>query len=110
MKWKAYPNLRRRPRAPNLGRGRLQRQIARCFTVHGPVVSSSQIYDMCFTQRRKTTTLKRYMVWRIVRTIADPVRRVPPHGAWLWQLRNNSDLSALYQKTPEEKPDPEPTN
>ena len=29
--WEYYPNLQRRPHAPNKGRGRLQRQIARAF-------------------------------------------------------------------------------
>jgi hypothetical protein len=44
-----HPNLRHRPHAPNLGRGRLQRQIARCFLVHGPEVSASAIYEWCET-------------------------------------------------------------
>jgi hypothetical protein len=91
MSWDLYPNLRRRPHAPNKGRGRLQRQIRRVFLIGGPLVSSSQIYDLCFTQRRKATTLKRYMVWRILIKIADPVRKVPPHNAWLWRLRNTEE-------------------
>jgi len=42
--WLRYRNLQRRPHAPNKGRGRLQRQIARAFHVHGPTVSASEIY------------------------------------------------------------------
>jgi hypothetical protein len=37
-RWENYPNLRHRPHSPNKGRGRLQRQIARCFVVFGPEV------------------------------------------------------------------------
>jgi hypothetical protein len=87
MSWDAHPNLRLRPFSPNKGRGRLQRQIRRAFIIDGPVVSSSRIYDLCFTRRRKATTLKRYMVWRILIKIADPIRKVPPNGAWLWRLK-----------------------
>ena len=45
--WEYYPNLQRRPHAPNKGRGRLQRQIARAFHTHGPEVTTSTIYDWC---------------------------------------------------------------
>jgi hypothetical protein len=24
-------------------------------------------------------------------TMADPVKRVPPYGAWLWRLRNSGE-------------------
>jgi hypothetical protein len=91
MKWADHPNLRLRPPAPNKGGGRLQRQIARAFMAGGRELTSSQIYDWCFSQRRRTTTLKRYMVWRVLRKVADPVRRVPPYGAWLWRLRNSGE-------------------
>ena len=32
--------------------------------------------------------------WRTLKTLrpmCDPVERVPPHGAWLWRLRNTAD-------------------
>jgi hypothetical protein len=29
----------------------------------------------------------RWSVHRILRQIAEPIRKVPPHGAWLWRLR-----------------------
>jgi len=28
---------------------------------------------------------------RTLRTMCEPVERVPPHGAWLWRLRNSGD-------------------
>jgi hypothetical protein len=72
----------------------LQVQIRRAFLVHGPVVSSSSIYDWCYARRRlmlgKPLTMPHcYSVWRILVTMADPIERVPPHGAWLWRLRNS---------------------
>jgi hypothetical protein len=36
MKWCDYPNLAKRPHAPNEGRGRLQVQVRRALLVHGP--------------------------------------------------------------------------
>jgi hypothetical protein len=87
MKWKAYPNLRRRPRAPNKGRGRLQVQIRRAF-LSADTQTSSAVYDWCFARcRHRITQRHRHSVWRILMTIADPVARVPPYGAWLWRLR-----------------------
>jgi hypothetical protein len=29
---------------------------------------------------------------RTLRTICDPVARVPPYGAWLWRLRNGGAI------------------
>jgi len=82
-------NLLRRPSAPAKDRGRLQKQIRRAFLVHGPVVSSSVIYDWAFARRpqQRCSQLHRWSVVRILREIAAPVRRVPPYGAWLWRLR-----------------------
>jgi len=28
---------------------------------------------------------------RTLRAMCDPIERVPPHGAWLWRLRNTAD-------------------
>jgi hypothetical protein len=85
--WPHHPNLRRRPHAPNKGRGRLQRQIRRAFIVHGPVVSSSQVYDWCFAHKRKLSQLRRHGVWRILREVADPVGRASTIGRpVLWRL------------------------
>jgi hypothetical protein len=89
MTWDDHPNLRLRPHAPSRGRGRLQVQVRRAFLVHGPVVSSSALYDWCYPRRRRLTQRRRHSVWRILVTIADPIGRVPPHGAWLWRLRTD---------------------
>ena len=86
-KWINYPNLRRRPHAPNAGRGRLQRQIARCFHVHGPEVSGAVIYD--WTQ---TWPDGRKHYWSTKQTLcelADPIGRATTIGRpWIWRLRN----------------------
>ena len=90
MKRDRYRNLRRGG-GPGRGRGRLQRQIARAFTAEGPVLSASQIYDWCFTKRRRVTTLKAYMVWRILVKVADRVGRAKTIGTPnLWRWRGNS--------------------
>jgi hypothetical protein len=31
--------------------------------------------------------MTRLGVWLVVQKIADRVRKVPPHGAWLWRLK-----------------------
>jgi hypothetical protein len=100
MKWDRHPNLHHRPHAPARDRGRLQVQIRRAFAVHGPVVSSSSIYDWCYARRRlmlgKPLTLPhRYSVWRILMTIGDPIGR----GAGsarpiLWRLRDTGENEA----------------
>jgi hypothetical protein len=33
--------------------------------------------------------LRRHGVWRILMSIADPICKVPPHGAWLWRLKDD---------------------
>src|SRR4051812_24239080 len=92
-KWAEYPNLLRRPHAPNKGRGRLQRQIRRAFIIHGREVSSSLIYEhaMSWSQRLDGRPLgwdHRWSIVRILETLADRVRREPPYGAWLWRLKD----------------------
>ena len=80
-----FPNLLRRPRAPAAGRGRLQVQIRRAF-VGREVLTSSEIYDSCYAKRQIDRPY-RWSVLRILLELADRVRRVPPHGAWLWRLK-----------------------
>jgi hypothetical protein len=46
-KWGGYPNLFCRPHAPNAGRGRLQKGVARVFEACGPEVPASTIYSWC---------------------------------------------------------------
>jgi hypothetical protein len=124
-KWLSYPNLQRRPHAPNKGRGRLQVQIRRAFAIHGPVVSSSQTYDWAYARqpRLRRSLAHRHSVFRILREIAEPVGRaptigrpwlwrlrVPPYGAWLWRLREpigsaigSSESSAANKPLPEKE-------
>jgi hypothetical protein len=86
--WESYPNLQRRPHAPNAGRGRLQVQIRRAFAVGGAELTSSQVYDWAYLRHRShLSEAVRWSVHRILRQLADRVRRVPPHGAWLWRLK-----------------------
>jgi hypothetical protein len=81
-------NLQRRLPAPAKGNGRLQRQMARAFAVHGPVVSSSQLYDWCFAcdGRRADSQAMRWSV--LLDATCERVGRAPTIGRpWLWQLR-----------------------
>ena len=87
-RWESYPNLQRRPHAPAKGRGRLQVQIYRAFAVGGNELTSSQVYDWAYPRRRsQLSEAVRWSVHRILLQLADRVRRVPPHGAWLWRLK-----------------------
>jgi hypothetical protein len=87
--WSAHPNLQLRPYAPALGRGRLQRQIARAFIVHGDVVSATDIYCWCRRWRSSRFGMpERWSIVRILRRIAEPVGRAPTIGRpWLWRLK-----------------------
>jgi hypothetical protein len=87
MKWPHHPNLRRRPDAPAKGRGRLQQQLRRAF--YGATeLTTSQVLDWTNVRNRQRLTQRHpHSVWRILVTMADPVARVPPYGAWLWRLK-----------------------
>jgi hypothetical protein len=66
----------------------MQRAVRRAFLVHGPVASSSQIYDWVFPQKRKLTQLRRHGVWRILRKVAVQIGRAETIGRpWLWRLK-----------------------
>jgi hypothetical protein len=93
MGWDRFPNLRRRPPAPAKGRGPVQVRIRRAFIASGAeVLSSTQIYDWTHPRRRQhSKTLPDGIYWgtlQALRVICEPVARVPPHGAWLWRLRD----------------------
>jgi hypothetical protein len=54
-----------------------------------PLLTSSEIYDWCYPRRRERVAgCWQWSVYRILREIAEPIRKVPPHNAWLWRLRN----------------------
>ena len=85
-----YPNLLLVPAAPAKGRGRLQRQIARCFVLFGPQVSTSRLYDWCYAHNPKArqSQLHRWSVTLILRRVADRIGRAPTHGRpWIWRLK-----------------------
>jgi hypothetical protein len=104
-KWFGHPNLRRRPEAPNAGRGRLQTQITRAFIAAGPVVSSTQVYDWAFARRSqmRRSHLNRRRVWQLLREIAEPAGRASTRGRpWLWRLKSPEKgvrgLPSAYRK------------
>ena len=93
MKWKNYPNLRKRPPAPAAGRGRIQVQVRRAFAVHGREVSSSQVYDWTHARNRRMTGGLVHSVRRILQEIAVPVGRAPTIGRpWVWKLKQPLEL------------------
>jgi hypothetical protein len=73
----------------------VQVRIRRAFIASGAeVLSSTQIYDWTHSRRRQSRRKKLPfgVYWRTLKTLramCDPVERVPPHGAWLWRLRND---------------------
>jgi hypothetical protein len=86
-KWPHHPNLRKKPHAPSKGRGPVQRAIRRAFAASGTeALTSSAIYDWAHIRRRrgrrKSMPFGIYSrTLRTLRTMCDPVERVPPHGA-----------------------------
>jgi hypothetical protein len=88
--WPNSPNLLLRPHAPNAGRGRLQRQIARAFAVHGPVVSATTIYDWCalWPVDKRRSPAQRWSVRRILDVVAERTGRATTIGRpWIWTLK-----------------------
>jgi hypothetical protein len=86
MKWPRSPNLRKRPAAPAKDRGRVQRAIKRAFAATGAeVLSASVIYDWTHPRRRMRRKSMPFGIYsrtfRTLRTMADPIERVPPYGA-----------------------------
>jgi hypothetical protein len=70
-------------------------RIRRAFLATGAeVLSSGAIYDWTHPRRRcgRSKTLPAGIYWgtlQVLRTMCEPVERVPPHGAWLWRLRDD---------------------
>jgi hypothetical protein len=88
--WASYPNLRLRPHAPHAGRGRLQRQIRRAFTVHGPELSATTIYDWCalWPVDKRASPAQRWSVRRILDVVAERTGRATTIGRpWIWRLK-----------------------
>jgi hypothetical protein len=79
-------NLQRRPAKPALGNGRIQRAVRRAFYFSSEV-TSSVVYDWVYPRRRHLLMqAHRHSARRVLMTMADPVERVPPYGAWLCRL------------------------
>ena len=101
MKWPHHRNLRNRPPTPSKCRGPVQVRIRRAFMASGAeVLSSTQIYDWTHSRRRQSRRKKLpFGVYsrtlRTLRAMCEPVERVPPHGAWLWRLRDNEARSKI---------------
>jgi hypothetical protein len=90
MKFGIYRNLQLRPAKPALGRGRIQRQVKRAFLL-ADTLTSSQVYDWTHCRmRHRMSQAHRWSVRRVLMAIADPIERVPPHGAWLWRLKQTA--------------------
>ena len=87
------PNLRLRPPTPAKGRGRIQRQIGRAFAVHGPEVTTGQVFDWCLARHRHDCWRRRerWSVVRVLMQVADRVGREAtfPWG-WLWRLKSSA--------------------
>jgi hypothetical protein len=86
-------NLRRRPAAPSKGRGPVQVRIRRAFIASGAdVLSGSEIYDWTHARRRVERKRLPAGVYgrtrRTLRTMCEPIKRVPPYGAWTWRLKD----------------------
>jgi hypothetical protein len=88
--------LRTRPEFPNKNRGRLQVAVRRAFLV-SPLPSTSEVYDRAYARHRAAGKRlggnERWSVLRVLRAIAVPIRKLPPHGAWLWRLKSPSEPS-----------------
>jgi hypothetical protein len=78
------------------GRGRLQVAVRRAFIVHGPVVTTMQVYDFAYAGRRKymrASALNKRRIWQLLSRVADRVGRAPLQGApWIWRLKSETDL------------------
>jgi hypothetical protein len=81
--------------------GSLHLLTSGCDAVGGAeVLSSTQIYDWTHSRRRQSRRKKLpFGVYsrtlRTLRAMCEPVERVPPHGAWLWRLRDNEARSKI---------------
>ena len=99
-------NLRLRPPSPAKGHGRIQRQIRRAFAIHGPEVTTGQVFDWCLTRHRHDCwrRRKRWSVVRVLMQVADRVGREAtfPWG-WLWRLKSPAaDNVQLHEKRSDE--------
>jgi hypothetical protein len=102
----AERNLRRRPHAPNAGRGRVRRAIRMCFHFRADadgIVDGGTVVRFCQEWRYqcdgwRPSRLNRITVHRVLVKVAERVGRAGTRGRpWLWKLKTPAadGLSAL---------------
>jgi hypothetical protein len=92
MKWNDYPNLAKRPHAPNKGRGRLQVQVRRALLVHGPLVTTSQLLDWAYPRKRRRPGWDHTKIWRIAAEHCDRIGRGATRGRPIvWRVRDTGE-------------------
>jgi hypothetical protein len=58
----------------------------------GAELTSSQVYDWAYARGRRINQRQRHSVWRILRTVADPIGRAQAAGRpWLWRLKTSTE-------------------
>jgi hypothetical protein len=86
MSWKGYPQFEHKPPWRPRGPGKVQRGIARAFIAHGPIVSSSQVFDWV---GRQGGPRRRWRVLCRLREVAVEVGRAEHASGrpFLWRLK-----------------------
>jgi len=75
---------------PGLNRGRVQRAVRRLFLL-AVEITTADLRHWAYGRKRKCTPRDYRHMRRVLACVAAPIRRVPPHGAWLWRLRNSDE-------------------
>src|SRR5262245_54972050 len=88
MKWHEFPNLSLRPARPSFRRGPVQQRAKRALLALGPASTTTVTR---WTHRYPTPGITRSTRRALEQIGAVRVERVPPHGAWLWRLRNSHE-------------------
>jgi RNase P/RNase MRP subunit POP5 len=90
-----YRNLAHRLARPAAGRGRIQQAARRVLLLLGGEATTRDAAAWAYcrkVQRGQRIEKSDYRhVRRALMTVADPIARVPPYGAWLWRLRNSGE-------------------
>jgi hypothetical protein len=87
--------FRHRLARPAAGHGRIQKAARRVLLVLDGKATTRDVVDWGYcrkVQRGQRIEKADYRhVRRALMTVADPIARVPPYGAWLWRLRNSGE-------------------
>jgi hypothetical protein len=88
-------NLAHRPAKSAFHRGRVQKAARRVLLLLDGEATTRDVMDWRYcrkVQRGQRIEKADYRhVRRALMTVADPIARVPPYGAWLWRLRNSGE-------------------